>query len=320
MIQEARDQKANSWQNLLTGIGDDCAVWRGDTANQLAKVDCQVEDVHFNLEIISWKDLGWKSLAVNLSDIAAMGGIPQYALVSLGLPPGTEVGNVVSLYQGILKIATSSGTAIVGGNMSSSSKIFIDISVIGKTGNPEGKYLSRSSALAGDWIAVTGWLGTAAAGLEMLNYKLTFDTKIKESLEQAFCRPQPRLEEGRLLVREGVKTAIDISDGLLADLEHICRASAAGAIIEFEKLPIRDEVKMAFGKRSFEMALSGGEDYQLLFTARPEVIKAIRQSSSYPVTVIGEITAENAGDVILINEEGKRIRPKVKGWDHFKGK
>ena len=155
MIEEARDEQADSWRNLLNGIGDDCAVWRGDTANQLAKVDCQVEGIHFNLDIISWEDLGWKSLAVNLSDIAAMGGIPQYALVSLGLPPDTEVENVVSLYKGMLKLAKLTGTAIVGGNMSGSDKIFVDVSVFGKTGNPEGKYLSRSSAQPGDRIAVT---------------------------------------------------------------------------------------------------------------------------------------------------------------------
>jgi len=320
MIEEARDEQADSWRNLLTGIGDDCAVWRGGIDNQLAKVDCQVEGVHFNLDIISWEDLGWKSLAVNLSDIAAMGGIPQYALVSLGLPPHTEVENVVSLYKGMLKIAKSSGIAIVGGNMSGSSRIFVDISVIGKTGNPEGKYLSRSSAQPGDRIAVTGWLGTAAAGLEMLTHHLEFEAKISYCLSQAFSRPQPRLEEGRLLVKEGVRTAIDISDGLLADLDHLCQASAVGAVVEIEKLPIRDEVTSAFGEKSFEMALSGGEDYQLIFTARPEVIEKVQRSSAYPVTILGEIVAQNAGQIILINQEGKRVRPKAFGWDHFKGR
>jgi thiamine-monophosphate kinase len=319
MIEKSRDERADSWRNLLTGIGDDCAVWRGIAANQMAKVDCQVEGVHFNLDIISWEDLGWKSLAVDLSDIAAMGGIPQYALVSLGLPLDTEVENVVSLYKGILKLAARSGTAIVGGNMSCSSKIFIDVSVIGKTGNPDGKYLSRSSAQPGDRVAVTGWLGTSSAGLEMLTRKLKFETKISDCVRQAFCQPQPRLEEGQLLVKEGVKTAIDVSDGLLADLGHICQASGLGAVIEVEKLPIRDEVKKSYGQRSFEMALSGGEDYELLFTGRPEVIDKVKRSSSCLVTTIGEIVAENAGQIVLINEEGKRTRAKATGWDHFKG-
>ena len=264
------------------------------------------------------KTWGWKALAVNLSDIAAMGGIPQYALASLGLPQDTEVENVVSLYKGMLKLAKSTRTAIVGGNMSGSSKIFVDVNVIGKTGNPEGKYLSRSSAQAGDLIAVTGWLGTAAAGLEMLLHKLKFESQINDCLRQAFAQPQPRLEEGRLLIEKGVMTCIDISDGLLADLGHVCQASGVGAVVEVEKLPIRDEVKTAFGEKSFDMALSGGEDYQLLFTAGPEIFKKVQKVSSYPVRVIGEITAENAGQIILMDNEGKRVKTKAKGWDHFK--
>jgi thiamine-monophosphate kinase len=318
MIEKSRDSQADSWKNLITGIGDDCAVWRGDTAYQLAKVDCQVQGIHFNLDMISWEDLGWKSLAVNLSDIAAMGGIPRYALVSLGLPLDTEVDNVISLYQGMLNLAALSGTAIVGGNMSSSPMIFVDVNVIGRAGNPEGKYLTRDSARPGDLIAVTGWLGTAAAGLEMLSRKLQFDQPVMDCLRQAFVRPEPRLMEGRLLVEKGVKSGIDISDGLLADLGHICKASAVGAVIQVEKLPIRPEVRSAFGIRSYEMALSGGEDYQLLFTGRPAVIEMVHRNSPYLISVIGEIVAENTGQVILIDAKGKRSRPKQTGWDHFK--
>jgi thiamine-monophosphate kinase len=137
MIEAGRDNQADSWKKLIHGVGDDCAVWQGDPANQLAKVDCQVQGVHFNLDIISWEDLGWKSLAVNLSDIAAMGGIPRYALVSLGLPLDTEVEDVLSLYRGMLKLAGLSGVAITGGNISGSPFIFVDVSVIGRTGNDQ---------------------------------------------------------------------------------------------------------------------------------------------------------------------------------------
>lgn len=318
MINDARDEQADSWKNLIDGIGDDCAVWRGSTANQLAKVDCQVQGVHFDLDFTSWEDLGWKSLAVDLSDIASMGGIPQYALVSLGLPLDTEVENVKSFYRGMLELAKLTGTAIVGGNMSGSPIVFIDVSVIGSAGNPEGTYLSRSAAAPGDLIAVTGWLGTAAAGLEMLSRKLTFDVSVSQCLKQSFARPEPRLREGRLLVEKGVKAGMDISDGLLADLGHICQASAVGAVVEIEKLPIRPEVKSSFGQKSIEMALSGGEDYQLLFSARPEIIQEVRRASAYPVTVIGEIVGVNIGQVVVINEEGKRFQPPQAGWDHFK--
>jgi thiamine-monophosphate kinase len=318
MINDARDERADSWKNLIDGIGDDCAVWRGSANNQLAKVDCQVQGVHFNLDFTSWEDLGWKALAVDLSDIASMGGIPQYALVSLGLPLDTEVENVKSFYKGMLELAGLTGTAIVGGNMSGSPVVFIDVSVIGSTGNPEGLYLSRSAAVPGDLIAVTGWLGTAAAGLEMLSHNLRFDASVYSCLKQSFARPEPRLSEGRLLVEKGVKAGMDISDGLLADLGHICQASAVGAVIEIDRLPIRPEVKSAFGVRSVEMALSGGEDYQLLFSAGPKIVEEVRQASSYPVTVIGEIAGVNIGQIVLIDKEGKRFRPEKTGWDHFK--
>ena len=189
--------------------------------------------------------------------------------------------------------------------------------VLGKTGNPQGKYLSRSSSEPGDRIAVTGWLGTSAAGLNMLKGKLQFDTATADCLKSAFARPQPRLAEGKLLVEKGVKTAIDISDGLLADLGHICKASGAGALIEVERLPIKQEVKSAFGVQAFTMALSGGEDYQLLFTAKPAVIEQVSQASEYPITVIGEMVAENPGEVIVIDQEHKRLLPQKTGWDHF---
>ncbi len=320
MIEKSRDNKAESWKNLLLGVGDDCAVWKGGSANQLAKVDCQVQGVHFNLDIISWEDLGWKALAINLSDIASMGGIPRYALVSLGLPQHTEVEDVMSLYEGMLKLARQTGTALVGGNISGSPVVFVDVNVIGRTGNPGGKYLSRSSARPGDLIAGTGCLGTAAAGLEMLSQKLEFSPKITRSLRQSFARPQPRLKEGQILIENGVKAGIDISDGLVADLGHVCQSSAAGAVIETDRIPIKAEVTSAFGEKAYEMALSGGEDYELLFTAKRAVIEQVIKASSVPVTVIGEMVAENAGQVILIDQEGKRIVPRETGWDHFKSR
>lgn len=320
MIEEARDDQAEAWKQLIKGVGDDCAVWQGNPAHQLAKVDCQVQGVHFNLDIISWEDLGWKSLAVNLSDIAAMGGLPRYALVSLGLPPDTEVEDAVSLYRGILKLAKQSGSAVVGGNTSSSSVIFVDVCVIGITANPESRYLTRSAARPGDLIAVTGWLGSAAAGLEMLTRKLEFDPALMRYLKQAFAQPQPRLKEGLLLVEKGVRSGMDISDGLISDLDHICQSSHVGALIQVEKLPIWPEVKTAFGPRARQMALSGGEDYQLLFTAPAAVVENVSRSSTCPISVIGEITADKACQIVLIDEKGRRLKPRNSGWDHFKSR
>jgi thiamine-monophosphate kinase len=320
MIEEARDNEAESWKNLIVGVGDDCAVWRGENVNHLAKVDCQVQGIHFNTDIISWEDLGWKALAVNLSDIAATGGIPSYALVSLGLPPNTEVEDVLALYRGMLRLAKLTGTAVVGGNISGSPVVFIDVHVIGKTGNPQGKYLSRSTARPGDQIAVTGWLGTAAAGLKMLTRKLSPAPAVFGCLQQAFARPQPRLTEGRLLVACGVQTGMDISDGLISDLGHICKASRTGALIRTAALPIRQEVLSVFGTDSLEMALSGGEDYQLLFTVKPEIMKRVKEASAYPITVVGHILEENPDQITLEDQEGRRCPPQKSGWDHFKSR
>jgi thiamine-monophosphate kinase len=319
MIEKQRDNQAESWRNVIAGVGDDCAIWRGDSANQYAKVDCQVEGIHFNLDIISWEDLGWKALAVNLSDIAAMGGIPSYALVSLGLPLDTEVQNVVSLYRGLLDLAAFSGTAVVGGNLSGSPMIFVDVNVIGKAGNREGQYLSRFSAQAGDLIAVTGWLGSAAAGFEILRQKGEFDPA-EICLRQAFTRPQPRLKEGRLLVEAGVKTGMDISDGLLSDLGHICKASRVSAELYLNQLPIQPETKSRFGVRALELALSGGEDYQLLFTAKSDIVKEVQIKSTYPVSVIGEISALKAQPIRVFDQQGREFKPVNNGWDHFRSK
>jgi thiamine-monophosphate kinase len=317
MIEKQRDNQQESWRQVISGIGDDCAVWQGDLANQFAKTDCQVQGIHFNLDLISWHDLGWKALAVNLSDIASKGGIPSYALVSLGLPSETEVGDVVSLYNGMLELATQSGTAIVGGNLSGSPTIFIDVHVIGKAGNPEGRYLSRSGAAAGDSIAVTGCLGNAAAGLELLRQKAE-DEPAARILKEAFTHPQPRLKEGLLLVEKGVKCGMDISDGLLSDLNHICRASQVSARLYLDLLPVNSEVQRRFGPRAFDLALAGGEDYQLLFTAKSEVIKGIRECSEYPVTEIGEITALREPSILVLDQKGLEYRTENRGWDHFK--
>lgn len=317
MVKSARDEGAASWQNLLIGIGDDCAAWHGNTSTQLAKVDCLVQDVHFSLDIISWEDLGWKALAINLSDIAAMGGYPKYAMVSLGLPAKTQVEDVTALYRGILSLAKSSGVALAGGNMSRSSKVFIDVTVLGETSHRNGTMLTRSAAVPGDLIAVTGYTGTAAAGFRMLSRKLKFDTETSAVLRSAFVHPIPRIEEGRLLIKLGVKAAIDISDGLVADLRHICESSQVSARLEVERVPVHPTVKACFADKSLELALSGGEDYELLFTAKESVIERVKKSTDCPVTVIGEIISGEPGKVNPVDSRGKPFKLVKAGWDHF---
>jgi thiamine-monophosphate kinase len=301
-------------KHLLVGIGDDAAAWRGDGSIQLATVDSFIQNVHFPSGLASWKEIGWKALAVNLSDIAAMGGLPRYALVSLALPDNTEVDDVTALYTGMLELAKKFGVALVGGNISRAPLVAITITVFGTS--QRGQILTRSTARAGELVAVSGQLGAAAAGLEMLTRGLKFGRGVSASFRDAFLHPLPRIAEGQLLVEQGVKTAIDLSDGLISDLNQICQASQVGARIEIERVPVEPGVKAEFGERALEMALGGGEDYELLFTARAEVIEKVKRKATCPITVIGEILAGGKG-VTLVDSQGKPVDLVHRGWEHF---
>ncbi|MDP3880412.1 MAG: thiamine-phosphate kinase [Dehalococcoidales bacterium] len=317
MAYAARDEKQKAWQQLILGIGDDAAAWSGDSSIQLVTVDSLIQGVHFTLDIVSWEDLGWRALAANLSDIAAMGGLPRYALVSLALPGTTEVADVTALYRGMLGLAGQFGVAIAGGNISYAPLVVLDITVLGSNGSRERGILTRSAAKPGDKVAFTGYPGAAAAGLEMLTKDLKFDAEAAISLKRAFQRPYPRVVEGQVLVDQGVKTAIDISDGLIGDLGHICQASQVGARIEVERVPILPEVRKNFGERALELTLSGGEAYELLFTASAEVISKVQAAVTCPVTIIGEITAEQKGKVVLVDARGNTLDLARTGWEHF---
>jgi thiamine-monophosphate kinase len=300
---------------LVLGIGDDTAAWRTEKSLQLATTDILIQDVHFNLDTATWRDLGWKALAVNISDIAAMGGTPGYAMVSLGLPSDTEVASVRELYRGIKEIARKFEVDIVGGNISRAPVVIIDVSLIGKTSQA---LLTRSAARPGDLIAVTGYLGTSAAGCRMLKSSLKLDKSSTALLKEAQLRPRPRVAEGQTLLQQGVRAAIDISDGLISDLTHICEASKVGAKLWIGRLPVHPRVRAAFKDEATGMALSGGEDYELLFTARSSVVNNVKNVMSTPVTVIGEITREHSKKITILNEQGKAFDWKERGWDHFR--
>ncbi len=316
MASDAEDKQVESWRQLIIGIGDDAAAWQGDAATQLATVDSFIQDVHFSLGSASWEDLGWKALAINLSDIAAMGGVPSYAVVSLALPDHTEAEDVTALYRGMIELAQQSGVAIIGGDISGAPLVMITITVLGRTGE-HNRILTRSAAAPGEQVAVTGYLGAAAAGLQMFTQQLQFDSEATNALKNAFLHPYPRVAEGQLLAAQGVKAAIDISDGLISDLTHICQRSQVGARVEIDRVPVQPAAKASFGDKSLELALSGGEDYELLFTASTEAVIRVRGATSCPVTVIGEITADNIGEVTLVDSKGNPVSLAKRGWEHF---
>ncbi|MEN8613690.1 thiamine-phosphate kinase [Dehalogenimonas sp. THU2] len=315
IISEVNRVKPGDWPSLLSGIGDDTALIKFKGKYQLATVDCLVEDVHFKKEFLDWTSLGWKALAVNLSDIAAMGGKPKYALVSLALPSDVDTDNVVKLYRGMLELARESGTVIAGGNISRAAQLGVHVTVIGEA-ESKSKTLLRSKAKKGDLIAVTGRLGGAAAGLQALQGAFRpgkFDT---DELTRAFWRPQPRLDVGQLLVKHGVKCAIDISDGLLADLGHILKASKVGAKVEVARIPVHPSAASSSEVDALEAALNGGEDYELLFTGKREIIEKVAADACCPVTVIGEIV-RGTGKIELLDTLGCPLSVDPAGWRHF---
>ena len=313
---ELKDPEHASWQQVLLGIGDDTAAWRSNEQTQLATTDTLVQNVHFDLKDVAWEELGWKALAINLSDIAAMGGVPQYALVSLAVPGELEVENITRLYQAMAYLAREFGVAIVGGNIAVAPNLVITVTLLGSA--RDEKMLKRSSAMPGDQIAVTGYLGLSAACLMMLKEGLQLDAETTGTLRKGHFQPMPRVREGQILVEQGVKTAIDISDGLIADLGHICKASKVSAQVRTQQVPVHPLVKANFRDYQ-ELALCGGEDYELLFTADKAAIEQVRHVIGCPITVIGDITEETLPNrVTLLDAEGNIAGYEKGGWEHFR--
>jgi len=297
--------------SIILSIGDDATAWKTDGGVEFATIDTLVENVHFTLDTITYSELGWKSLAVNMSDIAAMGGVPLYALISLGLPGNTYVDDIKKLYEGIIELARTYDMTIAGGDVVKAPQLTISVSVIGKA--MDDYLLTRSAAQPGDQIAVTGYLGTSAAGLRMLIEKLKFDNETTSLLRKAHHQPQPRVAEGQLFAKNGVKAAIDLSDGLISDLGHLCQMSSVGASINVHKLHIHPVVSDNFKEKAIELALTGGEDYELLFTAKPSIVDQAKKLTDTPITIIGEIISKHTGNVMLLDVNGNTINLEKEG-------
>jgi thiamine-monophosphate kinase len=312
LIESRAEKSSPAWKNLIVGIGDDAACWKNSSAYTLATTDCLVDGVHFKTGQSSWSNLGWKALAVNMSDIAAMGGTPEYTLVTLGLPEDVLVEDVLQMYEGMLEISNRFGVAIAGGDITASQTLFISIAV---NGSSDGKPLLRAGVKPGDLIALTGYTGLAAAGRKLLESN---KAELDSPSVHAFLKPSPRLAEGKLILESGGHACIDISDGLAADLGHICQASKVGAVIHVDKIPIHPELKSEFPGQALDLALGGGEDYELLFTAPAEVIARIKVKSQTLVSIIGEIVAGNSGHVRILDRAGEEYHLKNPGWNHFR--
>ncbi|MCI0438603.1 MAG: thiamine-phosphate kinase [Chloroflexi bacterium] len=305
---------------LRLSIGDDAAAWETRQGVVVLTTDTMVEGVHFDLRYISWPELGWKSIATNQSDVAAMGCAPSYAVVTLGLRGDLPVDGLLEMYRGMMDACRERGGAIVGGDIVRSPVFFLTVALEGVSlslPDSSGQLLRRDTAKVGDKIAVTGTLGCSGGGLRMLLERLTFDDETASHLREAHNRPTPRVREGVELVRLGVRAAMDVSDGLVDDLGKLCKASGVSAVIHADSVPADDFLKRAYPGEWLDLALGGGEDYELLFTAPSEVMERVISALDTPVTVIGEIE-EGLARVKVLARDGSVMPVSHGGWDHFR--
>jgi thiamine-monophosphate kinase len=310
---------------VIVGVGDDAAVLDiGCDELLVMTCDAQVEDTHFRLRHTSSHDIGQRALAVNLSDIAAMGARPRFALISLLMPPTLDVAVLDGIYEGLREEAAQFDVALVGGNIArNAERLIIDITLLG-TGT-RNMLLRRDSAKPGDAVMVTGSLGSAAAGLlvledEQLAAKIPSEKLV--GVLAALRTPTPRVAAGQWLAQHEVTTGMDVSDGLAADLSHICEASGVGAHIEAESLPIQPEVvtlATLAGREPQDLALFGGEDYELVFTVpadRADVLAhELFVATGVKATAIGTICE---GSAMTLFRQGMPSPLRSNGWDHLR--
>ncbi|MEJ2724928.1 MAG: thiamine-phosphate kinase [Deltaproteobacteria bacterium] len=322
-IEKILDAEGARPPEVILRIGDDTACFRPNPGYALlVTCDSVVEGRHYLAAHIAPLDLGHRAMALNISDIGAMGGRPRYALVSLGLKGDTPVREVEELYRGFVAELNPFGASIIGGNITKSEGgVFIDITLVGEV--EETKMVRRSTARPGDVVLITGYPGEAAAGLKML-LQGKGDEGLRDSLLKVYNRPTHRAREGAAIAQSGYATAmIDTSDGFLGDLGHICEESHVGADLKQEKLPVSEALKQAafaVGCDPYDLLLHDSDDYELIVTcpaARVASIQsAVAETYDGPVSEVGTIT-DRVGEIGLIKEDGTRQALAARGWDHF---
>ena len=309
-------------EQVICGIGDDAAVLGPEEGYDLLwTIDSLIEGIHFDLRYTPLRLLGRKALAVNLSDVAAMGGEPRYALLSLGWPPERNLQEALELARGMQEMAREYGVALIGGDTVGAPKgLTLSLTVLGRVRPSE--LVRRDQAQVGDLVYVTGPLGQAAAGLEILRHGLELSEEVKKPLLQAFLDPRPEVAAGRVLARHHLATSlIDLSDGVASDLYQICLRSHVGAVVEAERVPITPavrEIAVKTGRDPLDLALKGGEDYLLLFTAspdkRPEMQRCFAQANLSEPWCVGRIVS-GSGVKLRIATGEEEISGT--GFDHF---
>src|SRR5262249_38374121 len=310
--------------HLMRGIGDDCAVLRPTAGRDLLlTTDTQEEGVHFRRDWSTPQDWGWRCLAVNVSDIGAWGGTPLGAVIALSVPASLEVAFVEELYDGLQELATAYDCPIIGGNISKAAEhLTVTITVLGDV--PCGQGVYRCGAQVGDEIWVTGDLGGAKAGLEVLLHPVAVAGLVTSEVLRRYRRPRPRLREAQYLRQHGVlHSLIDISDGLSSDLAHICAESGVGAQLEATCIPVSTEVRQiahALQIDPLTFALHGGEDFELCLTAPVGSLSALQPlfAAQFQCPLVRVGTVEPGTAVTLRLGDGTERSLRARGYDHFR--
>ncbi len=304
---------------LLVDTGDDTAAWQAGEGRELFTTDTVVESIHFTRQTTPWRDLGWKAIAANISDVAAMGGLPTYALITLGLPPETEVDDIEEMYRGMLEIGDAYGMAIVGGDIVGSPILFVTTALVGVT---QRSPMLRSKARPDDAVAVSGYVGSSGGGLRLMLEGSGSTTEAACFLVHSHRRPIPAVWQGQLLAEVGITTAMDVSDGLADDLRKLCFSSRVSARIQADEIPVHRMLRRQFPLDYLDLALGGGEDYVLLFTGPSDAVESLIPQLGEGSGVIGTIEAvgdpKEAGRVTLMNDDGVEILLSGRGWDHLR--
>ncbi len=303
---------------LKLGIGDDAAVLAAQKKDLLFTCDCVVENVHFDLSYFSFFEAGWRVACANLSDIAAMGGRPLAALVTLGVRPKLAEKDILELYRGMKALLSKFDCSIVGGDIVRSSDLFVDMAMLGMVGK---KLFTRSGARPGELVVVTGDLGRSFLGFKILSKK---KKRILSKLTEKHLRPTPRLLESSFLAKNvRVGAMIDISDGLSSELHHLSKESRVGFIIEEEKLPLHPSLvskAQELGLSPAQLALRSGEEYELLFTCPASEVKKLlawnSRGKGVGFSVIGH-TVQGGQSVKMKKRYGRLAKIEPGGFRHF---
>jgi thiamine-monophosphate kinase len=305
---------------VRVGIGDDAAVLAGGGRRDwVVSTDLLIEGVHFLRRALSPEAVGWKALARSLSDVAAMGARPRYALVALAVPATTPSNWMKGFFTGLGRLARRHRVKLVGGDLSSAPQIVADVQVLGDV--EKGRALLRSAARPGDTIIVSGTLGLSGLGLQCLRAQLGSGQRLLKRAIRAHVFPQPRVRLAAALRRRGgVGAMIDLSDGLSTDLNHICHASRVGARVMAKKIPavkVPPPLERRLRTSGLKLALEAGEDYELLFTLpRAEASRLPLKLAGVRLTLIGEITRRRK--LVLLDADGAEQPLRPRGWDHFR--